>query len=81
MGVQFERLTHSPESSLTLVVDDIMRQRTNGLAYSKADVVDLEAWLNALHRQSRPLIHSEKGRAGLIAWLDAVEQQSPAPSL
>ena len=80
MGVQFECLTYSPESSLTLIVDDIMRQQPNGLAYSKAAVVDLEAWLNALHRQSRPLIHSAKGRAGLEAWLDAVEQQSPAVS-
>ncbi len=79
MGVQFERLTYASENSLTLIIDDLMRQRAQGPA--KAAAVDMESWLNALQRQSRPLLQSETGRASLEAWLDLVEQESPASGI
>ncbi len=72
MGAQFEHVTYSPEVSLTLIVDDITRQRRD--APFKAGPLDLMSWLNALQRQSAPLVHSQASRENLEAWLDMVEQ-------
>ncbi len=35
---------------------------------------DVEGWLNALARQSAPIVASMRGRAQLEAWLDAAEE-------
>ena len=77
MGVQFERVTYSPRHSLTLIVDDIARHRREATQRAGAPV-DLDAWVNALHRQSQPLIASKEGKDNLLAWLDAVEEAMPA---
>jgi len=76
MGVQFERITYSPRHSLTLIVDDIARHRRD--VAHRAVAVDLDAWVNALHRQSQPLIASKGGQQNLLAWLDAVDEALPA---
>jgi len=73
MGVQFERVTYSPRHSLTLIVDDIARHRRDA-AQRPGAPVDLDAWVNALHRQSQPLIASNEGKNNLLAWLDAVDE-------
>ena len=72
MGVQFETVAYAAENSLTLIVDDIARQRRNGSQHSPIDQ-DLESWLNAFQRQSVPLIYSKQGQANLEAWLAEVE--------
>jgi len=74
MGVQFEPITYSSENSLTLIVDDIVRQRRDGIVSTAEAQADMESWLNALHRQAAPLIYSKSGHANLEAWLAAVEQ-------
>ena len=72
---QFETITSATPTSLTLVVDDIMRHRRESLIYPRAAAVDFDIWLNALQRQANPLIQSGAGRADLEAWLAAVETQ------
>ncbi len=73
MGIQFERVTYSPRHSLTLIVDDIARHRREAAQPTGAPI-DLDAWVNALQRQSQPLIASKEGKAHLLAWLDAVDE-------
>ena len=72
MGVQFETVAYSAESSLTLIVDDLARQRIVG-PFAIPLEQDMESWLNAFQRQSMPLIYSPQGKANLEAWLAAVE--------
>ncbi len=86
MGAQFEHITYSSEVSLTLIVDDITRERRDVPVASAAGPADLSNWLNALQRQTAPLIHSKASRKNLEAWLDAVQRHfslddDPAPSL
>jgi len=78
MGIQFETVTTLPEVSLTLIVDDIMRQRTMP-ARTMAEPLDLSTWLNALQRQTQPLVQSKALRENLEAWLDLVDAELPAP--
>jgi hypothetical protein len=78
MGIQFETVTTLPEVSLTLIVDDILRQRHEASLYPKAAPLDLTNWLNALQRQAQPLVHSKALRENLEAWLDAVDAELPA---
>lgn len=75
MGVQFETIAYSAENSLTLIVDDIARQRRDGSLLSPINQ-DLESWLNAFQRQTLPLIYSKQGQANLEAWLAAVDLDS-----
>ncbi len=77
MGIQFETVTTLPEVSLTLIVDDIMRQRTMP-ARTMTAPLDLSTWLNALQRQTQPLVQSKALRENLEAWLDAVDAELPA---
>ncbi|MBL8643236.1 MAG: hypothetical protein JNK21_04830 [Rhodospirillaceae bacterium] len=74
MGLQFERVVFSPTSSLTLIVDDLLRQSRYGSGPLADTQPDIEDWINALQRQSTPLIHTTAGRANLEAWLAEVEQ-------
>ena len=74
MGAQFEQVTYSSEVSLTLIVDDITRQRRDAPFYPKASPLDLVSWLNALQRQSAPLVHSTTSREHLEAWLEEVDK-------
>ncbi len=73
MGVHCEHITYSSEVSLTLIVDDITRQRHEGAGPSKTGPMDLLSWLNALQRQSAPLLHSRAARENLEAWLEEVQ--------
>lgn len=75
MGVQFETVAYAAESSLTLIVDDIARQRIAGPMVLSAEQ-DLESWLNAFQRQAMPLIYTKQGQENLEAWLAAVESDS-----
>jgi hypothetical protein len=75
MGVQFESITVAPGNSLTLIVDDVMRERRN--TGVPAEPVDFEAWLNALQRQSGPLLQTSSARMKLEAWLEAVDSNAP----
>jgi hypothetical protein len=77
MGAQFDKLTLSPELSLTLIVDDITRQISAAPTYLTQGPLDLDGWLNALQRQSTPLLQSENARADLEAWLAAVDLEFP----
>lgn len=77
MGVQFDTIAYSAENSLTLIVDDIARQRRAGQMLPPLDQ-DLEDWLNAFQRQAMPLIYTKQGQANLEAWLAAVELVSAA---
>jgi hypothetical protein len=79
MGVQFENLTYSSGSSLTLAIDDLAHHRRIALVNPEAPAVDLDSWLNALQRQATPLIQSATRRSDLEAWLDAVELQLGGP--
>lgn len=74
MGAQFEHITYASEVSLTLIVDDTLRRCRQSLKSVQAEPMDLVAWLNALQRQSAPLIHSKAARLQLEAWLDDVDQ-------
>ena len=67
MGLQFEAITAAPDCSLTFIMGDLGR---SSRAAAQADV---ESWLNALARQSIPVVASQSGRAQLEAWLDAIE--------
>jgi hypothetical protein len=78
MGAQFDYVTYSPEVSLTLIVDDLTRHRQDAPFYPKAGPLDLLSWLNALHRQSAPLVQSQSSRENLEAWLDAVQEHFPS---
>lgn len=79
MGIQFETVTTLPEVSLTLIVNDILRQQHEASLYPKAVPLDLTTWLNALQRQGQPLVHSKVLRDNLEAWLDAVDAEIGAP--
>jgi hypothetical protein len=70
--VQADTVAYTAESSLTLIVDDLARQRIVGPLVIPLEQ-DLESWLNAFQRQSLPLIYSRQGQANLEAWLAAVE--------
>ena len=59
-----------PENSLSFLMEDL-QAHTNTSAGKSGN--DLEAWVNALHRQGRPLVTSSQGRANLEAWLALVE--------
>jgi hypothetical protein len=76
MGAQFDHITYSSEVSLTLIVDDIARQRRSSTfqAAANAAPMDIVGWLNALQRQSASLVHSRASREHLEAWLEAVDQ-------
>jgi hypothetical protein len=73
MGLQFERITVAPSFSLTQVVEDAAFLRREGSLRAVATGTDPEAWMNALQRQSAPLVQSEARRADLEAWLAAAE--------
>jgi hypothetical protein len=77
MGAQFDKVTVSPELSLTLIVDDLARQIQTAPSYLTEGPMDLGGWLNALHRQSTQLIQSESARSQLEAWLDEVDLHFP----
>ena len=77
MGVLFDTITYASEVSLTLIVDDVARARRSGPIESVSGPMDLSSWLNALQRQTAPLVHSKSSRANLEAWLDAVEGAFP----
>lgn len=79
MGAQFEQITYSSELSLTLIVDDIARRRRETTAVSAGEPMDIDSWLNALQRQSAPLV-SSASREHLEAWLEEVEKQFDAPA-
>lgn len=81
MGIQFENLTYSSTGSLTLAIDDALRHQRDAVKHPSAAPDDLGAWLNALHRQSTPLIQSSNNRAELEAWLEAVDRQLDDPGL
>ena len=75
MGAQFEQITYSSEVSLTLIVDDVARQRRELTRVVEAAApLDLVSWLNALQRQSAPMVHSRASREHLEAWLDEVDR-------
>ena len=76
-----EQIAQASGSSLTLIVDDLARQRRDSAIYPDSETPDLDGWLNALQRQSTPLVHSKKGLANLEAWLEAValDTSSQAP--
>ena len=75
MGAQFEQITYSSEVSLTLIVDDVARQRRElTRVVEAAGPLDLVSWLNALQRQSAPMVHSRASREHLEAWLDEVDR-------
>jgi len=74
MGHQFDRVAYSSESSLTLIIDDLLRQRQAGLGRVAETTPEVEDWINALQRQSSSLLHSKAGRENLEAWLEQVEQ-------
>jgi len=81
MGLQFERLTHAPQFSLTQIVDDTAYLRREGYVATSKGAVDLESWINAVQLQSTTLIHSSARRADLEAWLaaaDLIMGESPA---
>lgn len=67
MGIQFDSITAAPDCSLTFLMGDL------GRGSRQAAQADVEAWLNALSRQSVPIVASKSGRAQLEAWLDAVD--------
>ncbi|MBL8631355.1 MAG: hypothetical protein JNM81_17095 [Rhodospirillaceae bacterium] len=73
MGVQFERVMFSSNSSLTLIVSDLLRQVRDGAGPVADTESDMEDWINAMSRQSAPIIHSAAGRENLEAWLAEVE--------
>ena len=75
MGALFENITYASEVSLTLIVDDVTRQRRElTRVVDKATPMDLGNWLNALQRQSAPMLHSRTSRDHLEAWLDEVDR-------
>jgi len=74
MGAHVEKITYSSEMSLTLIVDDIARRRRETTAVSSLEPMDIDSWLNALQRQSAPLV-SAASRDHLEAWLEEVEKQ------
>ncbi|TAL00440.1 MAG: hypothetical protein EPO08_13725 [Rhodospirillaceae bacterium] len=76
MGLQFEHITFTPQFSLTQIVDDTAYLRREGSVRAPADGASLEAWLNAVQRQSTPLIQSRARRAELEAWLAAAESMT-----
>ena len=78
MGLQFEQITFTPQFSLTQIVEDTAFLRREGSVRPPSGEVDLEAWLNAVQRQSTPLIQSRARRADLEAWLVAAESASGA---
>jgi hypothetical protein len=77
MGVQFDSVTTASSSSLTWIVDDLLSRGPGTASAHDAKVgdeaCDIEAWVNALLRQSTPIVASPAGRAQLEAWLAAVE--------
>ncbi len=73
MGVQFERLVFSSNSSLTLIVSDLLRQSREGAGPVADTDNGQEDWINALSRQTSPLLQSTAGRENLEAWLAAVD--------
>lgn len=70
--MQIDTVAYSTETSLTLIVDDLTKQRIVGPLAIPLEQ-DLESWLNAFQRQSLPLVYSRQGQANLEAWLAAVE--------
>ena len=79
MGLQFEQITYAPQFSLTQIVEDTTFLRQAGAMLKLTGAVDLEAWLNAVQRQSTPLIQSKARRADLEAWLEAAELATASP--
>jgi hypothetical protein len=76
MGLQFEHVTFTPQFSLTQIVDDAAHVRREGSVSVSAVGADIEAWLNAVQRQSTPLIQSPARRAELEAWLAAADSMT-----
>jgi len=58
-----------PQYSLSFLTEDLQARRHESVDAG----ADLEAWVNALQRQERPLVASTQGRANLEAWLALVE--------
>ena len=75
MDVHVEAITTAPAASLTLTVDDVVRQRRDAVLYPAVTAVDMGEWLNALQFQANPLIHSAAGRADLEAWLEIAQAE------
>lgn len=79
MGLSFQAIespeiipvVQAAESSLTFLVEDLKIRR-----HQAGPATDVEGWLNALHRQGRPLVASSQGRANLEAWLTLVEDKN-----
>ncbi len=65
-------IIQAPQSSLSFLVEDLDARRHESLGGGKSGA-DIEAWINALQRQDRPLVASTQGRANLEAWLALVE--------
>jgi hypothetical protein len=74
MGLQFERVVYASQSSLTLIVGDLLRQARDGAVPATGTEIDMEEWINALSRQSTALISTAAGRANLEAWLAEVDE-------
>ncbi|MSO97532.1 MAG: hypothetical protein EXR11_04835 [Rhodospirillaceae bacterium] len=79
MSPSVEKIAQASGSSLTLIVDDLARQRRDAAIYPDSETPDLDDWLNALQRQATPLVHSRKGLANLEAWLEAVDLDTATP--
>lgn len=47
MDVHVEAITTAPAASLTLTVDDVVRQRRDAVLYPAVTAVDMGEWLNA----------------------------------
>jgi hypothetical protein len=73
MGLQFEQITYASPFSLTQIVDDTAALRRWGADSPATTGGELEAWLNAIQLQCRPLIQSQARRADLEAWLEAAD--------
>jgi hypothetical protein len=79
MGAHFDNITYTSEVSLTLIVDDVARQRREAArAADQATPMDLHSWLNALQMQSAPMVHSRASREHLEAWMDEVDRMLAA---
>jgi len=75
MGAQFDNITYASEVSLTLIVDDVARQRREAArVVESATPMDLHSWLNALQMQATPMVHSRASREHLEAWMDEVDR-------
>jgi hypothetical protein len=64
------------DNSLTFLMEDLYARRQEGPENTKSSA-DVEAWINALHRQTVPIVGSSAGRTNIKEWLALVAAQSP----